>query len=78
MIKRIFNALIYTIINVGGCFIPFLAAILYPKIFDEKVTTIAELTGKGEITIMCIPMCISIAFVLYNYKKEIGISKLVY
>lgn len=76
IIKRIFSALIYTIINIGGSFIPFFAAILYPKILDEKVTTFSEITGKGEITIMCIPICISIAFVLYNYKKEIGISRI--
>ena len=76
MWKRIFNAFIYTLINIGGSFIPFLAAVLYPKVFDENSTTLSELTGKGEITIMCIPMCISIVFVLYHYKKEIGISKL--
>ena len=74
--KRIFDACVFTVITIGGSFIPLLAAVLYPKIFGEKSTSMMDLTGKGEITIMCIPMCISIAIVLYNYKKEIGISKL--
>jgi len=76
MIKRIFDAFVYMLINVGGSFIPLLAAILYPLILDEKKATLADLTGKGEIAIICIPLCISIAFILYNYKKEIGISKI--
>ncbi len=76
MLKSIKGPLIYTLINVGGSFLPLFAAVLYAGIIDGKTTSFSDVTGKGEITIICIPLCITILFTLYHYKKEIGISKI--
>lgn len=76
MLKSLKGPLIYTLINVGGSFLPLFAAGLYARIVDDEATSLSDVTGKGEITIICIPLCISILFTFYHYKKEIGISKL--
>ena len=76
MFKTLKGPLIYTVINVGGSFLPLFAAILYTNIIDGKTSSFSDVTGKGEITIICIPLCITILFTLYHYKKDIGISKL--
>lgn len=75
-IKLLVGSVGYTFINVGASLLPLFAAALYAGIIDGKETTMREFTGKGEVTIICIPLCITILFTLYHYKKEIGISKL--
>ena len=66
--------LLYTIISIVGSLLPLLAAFLLMLIFEEKVLTLLDITGKGELTIICIPLSISIVFSLYTYKRSGGFS----
>lgn len=74
--KIVRNAFIYMAINMVGSFLPIIAAVMYATIIDERSMTLMDIAGKGEVAIICIPMCITILFTLYQYKKEIGISRL--
>ena len=70
------NAGLHTLINVGGSLLPFGLALFLSLMFDKNPINRLSITGKGELVLMCIPLCITVLFTLYHYKKEVGINKL--
>ncbi len=62
----------YTLINVLGSSLPFLATAVIFLIYDDSWPDLINLAGKGEIAIICIPLSISVCYTLYFYKQEIG------
>lgn len=67
--------MIYTLINLTGSLFPLICTVLYAFFIDEKILTMSAIAGRGEITIICIPLSITVLYTLYNYKKEVGIEK---
>jgi|GEM_PF-2192688 len=78
MLKRklLISTGIHTLLNIIGSLLPLLLALFLSWMFEKHPINHIKLTGKGEIVLMCIPMCIGVLFTLYHYKKEKGINKL--
>lgn len=70
--KHFGESLVYTLINVVGSFITILFTIGVSFISEDRVLTKKEIFGKGEIIIICVPLCISVIYSLFNNKKQSG------
>lgn len=54
----------------GASMLPLIAAYIAVWVEDQKYMTLKEITGQGEMIIICIPIAVSIIFSLYDYKTE--------
>jgi len=71
-IDNIIESLQYAIINLLGSFITILFNVVHILLKYERCPSGKELFGLGEGIIICIPLCITILYVLYQNKNVKG------
>jgi len=74
--KIALSSFVFTLINIVGCFLPVLIAVFYSYVYDSQPIHITHIVTRGEVNIICIPICISVLFTLYQHKKEMGSLRL--
>lgn len=68
MVKSIKISLGFTAITIIGSLLPLISSSIVIWVYGGDFPTLSELTGFGEITIICIPIIIGALFSLYNNK----------
>jgi len=69
--KNFGESLLYTVINIAGSFITLIFA-FGAAIIEESHITKEEIFGRGEVIIICVPLCISVMYSIFYNKKLQG------
>ena len=51
---------------------PLISVFLLMLFFENRVVSVRELIGRGELLIICIPISISVIYSLYENKRSVG------
>jgi magnesium-transporting ATPase (P-type) len=70
--KHFGESLIYTAVNILGSFITLIFTFGSKFIGEDKVLSKEEIFGKGEIIIICVPLCFTVIYSLYSNKRKSG------
>jgi hypothetical protein len=71
------DAIKFSLLNVFVGTLPLLGAYIIIIAVESKYQTMLEITGKGEMIIICIPLLFTSIYTLYHCKKQIGTVKFV-
>lgn len=58
------------IITIGSSLLPLISMAILLKIYESKYPTLLELSGMGQIIIICIPISIVALYSLYDTKEN--------
>lgn len=72
MVEKIKSTTLFTCVTLLSSFLPLIGSAVWILFQRGNIPSVLQIAGKGEITIICIPILVSAFYSLYYYKDEYG------